>query len=101
MFYDDTSSTSNKFIAWLTQPPTPKEVQTLLEKDAQLWELLLWTSGGPLNLKKCFSQTIVWIFNDKGIPSTKPAEEIPPITLSSSKDNKPTKIEHKSTNTGL
>jgi hypothetical protein len=53
MFIDDNMSASNEFNRWLHLQPTPNVVVKLLTKDAQVWEHLLFTSGGLLKLRKC------------------------------------------------
>jgi hypothetical protein len=37
-----------------------------LKKDAQIWEHLLWTSGGLLELSKCRFYIIYWKFANDG-----------------------------------
>jgi hypothetical protein len=53
MFIDDNTSAAYDFNRWLHLQPTPDIVVRLLEKDAQVWERLLFTSGGLLKLRKC------------------------------------------------
>ena len=36
---------------------------------AQWWEQLLFSTGGKLELTKCFYHPILWHFDDEGIPS--------------------------------
>jgi hypothetical protein len=38
----------------------------LLEKDAQHWEKLLYTSGGKLEIPKCCFAIFQWLFDDIG-----------------------------------
>ena len=64
-FVDDTKSQVNAFD---TSPQPP--IETMIHKmgkDAQLWNDLLWCSGGALELKKCSFYAISWFF-DKGFP---------------------------------
>jgi hypothetical protein len=42
----------------------PIDLATLLHKQAQLWERLLFASGGRLQLPKCFYYLIVWKWTD-------------------------------------
>ena len=61
-FVDDTNGNVNSFRDNV-QPP----ISSLLEKmqhDAQLWNDLLWNSGGALELPKCFYQILHWEFNN-------------------------------------
>ena len=48
-----------------------KPIQDLLQRmqhDAQLWNDLLWTSGGKLELPKCGFHAIYYRFDDQGLP---------------------------------
>ena len=36
---------------------------------AQMWERLLWVSGGGLNLKKCYWYAVSWKWTKTGEPS--------------------------------
>jgi hypothetical protein len=38
----------------------------LLQNDAQLWERLLYTSGGKLEIPKCVFSIFDWIFDNSG-----------------------------------
>lgn len=61
-FVDDTNGNVNSFTQDI-QPP----IQDLIRKmqhDAQLWHDLLWSSGGALELPKCFYQILHWDFLD-------------------------------------
>ena len=59
------SAFTNNFYHNLELPSDPEVHQSLLQQDAQMWERLLWTSGGLLNLTKCYSQSIQWDFDKK------------------------------------
>ena len=39
-----------------------------MQHDAQLWNDLLWASGGRLELPKCGYHTIYYLFHENGIP---------------------------------
>jgi hypothetical protein len=50
-------------------PQNLTELANNLQADAQHWEKLLFTSGGKLELSKCFFYNIMhWEFTDDGIP---------------------------------
>jgi hypothetical protein len=95
MFIDDASNCTNDFIAWLHQQPAAADVVTMLEHDSQTWERLLWTSGGLLNLSKCFYYVVSWTFDSEGRASMPPASDIqPPLTLSSGDDPRRSAVRH-------
>jgi hypothetical protein len=54
----------------------PQELTTTLQIDTQHWEKLLFTSGGKLELTKCFFYLMYWQFSDDGIPSLIPKESL-------------------------
>jgi len=58
---------------------------------------LLYTTGGKLELKKCFYYPILWHFDDEGIPSLMDFEEDQPITIISSENQAPVTISKKIT----
>jgi len=47
------------------------------EQQAQTWERLLWTTGGALNLKKCFWYYIDWKWTATGAPEMKMISNTP------------------------
>jgi hypothetical protein len=53
-----------------------KELVTETERLAQHWEELLWTSGGKLNLLKCFYYIISWWFDPAGKPHMRTEKEL-------------------------
>jgi hypothetical protein len=63
---DDTTGYHSKQPEWSTSPPTIQTVFDGLQRDSQVWERLLWTSGGRLELSKCRFYIIYWKFNDNG-----------------------------------
>jgi hypothetical protein len=70
----------------------------MIQHDAQTWERLLWTSGGPLKLEKCVYYLTYWTFADDGTASLAPATDLPPMLLSSGDSGSITSIEqHDST----
>jgi hypothetical protein len=52
-FVDDTTGYHSRQPDWIQTPPPIPIVFDGLKKDAQIWERLLWTSGGLLELSKC------------------------------------------------
>ena len=56
-FVDDTTGDFND--THLSTPLSPTDLAALLHKQAQLWERLLFASGGRLELPKCFYYLIV------------------------------------------
>jgi hypothetical protein len=61
-FVDDTTGGVND--THLSTPLSPTELAARLQKQAQLWERLLFASGGRLELPKCFFYMIVWKWTD-------------------------------------
>jgi hypothetical protein len=51
---------------WLATQPSSTEVFDSLQKDAQTWERLLWSSGGLLEINKCRYYVIQWKFGSSG-----------------------------------
>jgi len=51
------------------------------ECQAQTWERLLWTTGGALNLKKCFWYYIEWKWMATGTPAMMTIDETPGQTI--------------------
>jgi hypothetical protein len=47
---------------------TLKELLFRMEEDAQLWNDLLWSSGGKLELPKCSYHVIYYDFESSGVP---------------------------------
>eukprot|EP00980_Cylindrotheca_fusiformis_P015420 scaffold4342_cov68-Cylindrotheca_fusiformis.AAC.2 len=62
MYFDDTTNYFNDFTRWLYCPPNRQEIALGLQKDAQHWERLLYTSGGALRAPKCFYYLLEWMF---------------------------------------
>jgi hypothetical protein len=52
-----------------------------LKKDAQIWEHLLWTSGGLLELSKCHFYIIYWKFANDGSGTMMSTTELTPSLL--------------------
>jgi hypothetical protein len=68
-------------LMWLHLQPTPDIVVRLLEKDAQVWERLLFTSGGLLKLCKCLYYIMYWAFDSEGRATLTPSTDIPSLLL--------------------
>jgi hypothetical protein len=92
MFLDDNSSASNRFDKWLHSPPEPSDIVADLQKDAQTWERLLFTSGGLLKLRKCLYYDMAWDFDTEGRASLRPKADIPPLKLTNGHDLNPKAI---------
>ena len=65
-YVDDTTLFLCDQLAWLSKPPTQRELFKLLHKEAQIWERLLWSSGGLLEIDKCRYYTMQWKFGESG-----------------------------------
>ena len=65
-----------------------------LHHASQIWEYLLFTSGGKLGIDKCEVYIMSWQFTEEGIPIIINNNNIPSITIQSSEDrmNKEIKI---------
>jgi hypothetical protein len=81
MFINDNTSASNKLVRWLHHQPEASEVVDLLQQDAQVWERLLFTSGGLLKLRKCLYYIMQWDFDSEGRASLHPVTDIPTLLL--------------------
>ena len=47
----------------------------------QMWEQLLWTSGGALNLKKCYWFLVSWKWTKTGKPKMQMITETPSFEI--------------------
>ena len=77
-FVDDTTA--------ITAAPPGSTMTELLRrtaKDAQLWNDLLFTSGGKLEISKCGYHTIYYDFNNSGLPKLI-HQEPPPLQVTNS-----------------
>ena len=92
MFIDDNTNYSNRFLTWLHKPPTAATLRDTLEHDAQIWERLLWTSGGLLKLPKCLYYLMHWTFDDEGKATLTDKEFLPDMHLTSGDSIRPEKI---------
>jgi hypothetical protein len=66
MYFADETNYMNEFISWLHSPADQLEVVDKLQKDAQIWEQLLHTSGGALRTEKCLYYALTWDFDEYG-----------------------------------
>jgi hypothetical protein len=68
----------------------------MLQHDSQTWErLLLWTSGGLLNLSKCLYYILTWSFDSEGRATMVPADDIhPSLRLTSGDDPTNAAVNH-------
>jgi hypothetical protein len=95
MFIDDNTSASNKFRKWLHSKPEAAEVVTLLQTDAQVWEQLLFTSGGLLKLRKCLYYIMHWDFDSEGCASLhSSANMVPTLQLTNGISLDPIPVTH-------
>jgi exonuclease III len=68
-FVDDCTQRVNEFESDI--PPTPQQLLSTMQSDAQLWNDLLWTSGGALEQQKCSFHLIESSWNIDGHPFLK------------------------------
>ena len=80
-FADDTTSFVNSFISSLDSSLDLSHLRSLCQDTAQWWEELLHTTGGRLELAKCFVYMIIWTFDDEGVPHLAPSDTLSPISL--------------------
>ena len=74
-FVDDT--TLWLFSLTITLPILLSQMQV----EAQDWERLLWTTGGALNLKKCFWYGVQWKWTKTGEPRMMTIDETPDLSI--------------------
>jgi hypothetical protein len=65
-FGDDSTGQANAFL--LDTQPRAKQLVARMREDAQLWNDLLWASGGALELPKCTYHDIDYAFTLDGAP---------------------------------
>ena len=97
-FVDDTTAWLNNFLKSLQQNKTEKleELATTLQDTAQAWEQLLYSTGGALELSKCFYYIIAWKWNKEGRARLATPDDIAPrISVTSSKTGNSVEIEMK------
>jgi hypothetical protein len=82
MFVDNNTSYTNRFLHWIHHKIEPSQVVDYLKHDAQVWECLLWMSGGLLKLIKCLYCVMYWQFDAEGKATLAPvASPILPIPI--------------------
>jgi hypothetical protein len=78
------------------KPYTSSELAQVLQIDAQHWEKLLFTSGGKLELTKCFFYIMYWQFSEDGLPQLTNKVQLPhKLLLKQGNDTEPTEIDQK------
>jgi hypothetical protein len=93
-FVDDTDVAVND--ATFEGPYTPGRLVQVLQADAQHWEILLFFSGGELELNKGFFYVLIWKFCADGLPSLTPKHQLPyTLMIKQGNDATPTAIKHK------
>ena len=80
-FVDDSTGQVNDFNSDIQ--PHPSVLINRMRHDAQLWNDLLWSSGGALELPKCTYQVIHWQFTADGSPVLQGGQVGEPILLHS------------------
>jgi hypothetical protein len=63
---DDTTGYHGRQPHWIRHYPSISTIFQGLKRDAQIWERLLWTSGGLLELTKCRFYMVHWKFSPDG-----------------------------------
>jgi hypothetical protein len=92
-FVDDTTGGVND--THLSTPLSPTDLAARLQQLAQLWECLLFASGGRLELIKCFFYVIVWKWIDGEATMMSTEELNASISLTCGSDPHPVLIAHK------
>lgn len=80
-FVDDCSQRVNDFQAH--PQPNAQQLVNMMKKDAQLWNDLLWASGGALEIPKCSFQLIETDWTIRGHPFLRGQAKAPPLIISS------------------
>ena len=89
-FVDDSTGQVNSFCDD-TQPDSNVLISNMAY-DAQLWNDLLWASGGALELSKCTYQVMDYMFTPIGAPILRPGHIGTPIILQSGDGSRSEKI---------
>ncbi|KAI2503535.1 hypothetical protein MHU86_10917 [Fragilaria crotonensis] len=72
-FVDDCNGQANNFLA-PGSDETLRDILVRTQKNAQLWNDLLHSSGGALELSKCSCQVLHWWFTQQGAPFLAPKQ---------------------------
>ena len=96
-FVDDVTNVCNFGHESLTTSHSPIQLAARLQQEAQVWERLLWSAGGALELSKCFYYLLCWKFHKDGRPALLSNSELPgcSIQLTSGLSATPCTIEQK------
>jgi hypothetical protein len=95
-FVDDITHWNIHIRNSLIRPETTDELYQSTQTTAQWWENLLYSSGGTLELRKCFYYMFHWQFASNGVPSFSPTTAFPiPIQVKHSITETFTPIKHK------
>jgi hypothetical protein len=65
-FVDDTTGYFCNQPEWINHPPGKLSLFDGLRDHSQIWERLLWSSGGLLEIEKCRFYAIQWTFDESG-----------------------------------
>ena len=79
-FVDDTTHWVNNFPRAIQGNYPTVEMYRDTQQTAQWWEQLLHSTGGKLELTKCFYYPIIWTFDKEGIPTLQTPQEHHHIT---------------------
>jgi hypothetical protein len=82
-------SQGNRVTHWCADPVrrSEREICSDMQITAQWWEQLLYSSGGKLELSKCFFYLMHWDFCEEGVPSLrKPEDFVHTISITDSED---------------
>jgi hypothetical protein len=90
-FVDDSTSRNNRFKESLHNRSRNyiRQIVSDLSHTAQTWEKLLYSTGGALELSKCFYYLVHWIYDTHGNPTIAPPDpSIPPSRLPTARQAK-------------
>jgi hypothetical protein len=83
----------------LEEDETMESLVEATEEAAQCWESLLFSTGGKLELSKCFFYLVYWVFNEEGEPSMLGPDAVTQqVQIIDSKTNLPIEIEIRPSN---
>jgi hypothetical protein len=100
-FVDDVANVFNFGLAeMINQEFSPQQIAAGLQREAQVWECLLFSTGGALELSKCFYYIIAWDFHKNGAPVLLSPQEMPDthISVTSGANPTPIPVEQKDSN---
>jgi hypothetical protein len=80
-FVDDTTLFCNDFRRCLDDEASVPTLFDNTTRSAQWWEELLHATGGKLELSKCWTNMLIWKFDDNGRSSLLAPEELPAIKI--------------------